>query len=136
MPQTVMKLYAATSGDAVASIDVPDGGIIEGVQWAADSTAAGDAETLRAELSFASTSGFTSNDTRASITGIRNAMNFTTSGADSVGINMFVPMEVEVQAGERLYLHTSNNATGTISCWIYLRLPGGGARPPRARFRA
>lgn len=134
MPQTVYKLYATALTDASASLDIQDDGVIEGVAMNL-SVANADIqnEGYRAELSFASTSGFTSNDTRASIIGSSVVLEVVTTGGGIAGTTTFVPMEVSVKAGERLYVHllgTGGTPSAACSMWVYVRGgPGAGRRP-------
>lgn len=137
--QVVYKIYAAntSSTDAAASVDMPDGGIIEGILL--DHTVQGANaldEGAAWEISFASTSGFTSNDTRASLAGLADYQEFLTSGGAHVGKTMFVPMEVTVAPGERIYAHTLVAGTVTLNvlrAWLYVRTGGGTPRRPNFR---
>lgn len=120
MLTNTMKMYAAATGDAAASIDVPEDCVIQAVKWAVECNMAADNDALRLELSFASTNGFASNDTRASIDGIRCFNNLVTSGMAFAGINTFTGgLLVPCAAGERLYLHASVTGAYAASVWIY-----------------
>jgi hypothetical protein len=135
----VMKMYTATVGDAAASMDMPLDGMIVGVLF---QTRAIGADVLNegvfAELSFASTSGFAANDTRASIAGVANILGAITTGGANMAANVplaFGADGIPVSAGERLYLHTTSGGTVTIavSCWVYIRVTGL-ARADRRRL--
>jgi len=141
MPQIVQKMYGSStsSADAVMSVDIQEDGVIEGMLF--EHQGAGDAvnEGARWEVSFASTSGFASNDTRASIAGIsqRSAAGVATTGG-YMGLAVFVPLEIPVAAGERIYGHTSVSGTPTsnaLAVWLYIRQKGDPARSRRANFR-
>lgn len=134
--QIVYKFFTSTQGDAAASIDIPEDGVIEGVLAAMDITGADVLnDGYRWELSFASTSGFSSNDTRASIAGGGVRTEVVTTGGSIGLMGLYVPMEVSVQGGERLYLHTV--AAGTIaqnlSVWVYVRHANVAGRASAAR---
>ncbi len=142
MPQIVQKMFGSstTSADAVASVDVQEDGVIEGVLMAQRSHGDATNEGAAWEVSFASVSAFTSNDTRASICGTTEVSpgNIVTTGGPSGKVS-YVPMEVPVNAGERIYLHTTvtgTPTTNTLSAWLYIRNTGGGApRSRRPNFR-
>jgi hypothetical protein len=120
---SVYKLYSASIGDGVASVDVVKTGKIVGIQWAASGDLDADGETFAAELSFSSSSGLTSNDTKSSISAIRQQNGLLTSGAIATGINQMFPMpDVQISEGERLYLHTSGTS---IVCTAYVWVEDG-----------
>src|SRR3990167_4701817 len=136
----VQKIYAnsTASADAVASVDIQEDTVIEGLQM--DLYQQGltvQDEGSRWEVSFASTSGFSANDTRASIAGISNHLGVVTTGGAPQNAHLFVPCNIPVQAGERLYVHTSVVGTitvNTLQAWLYLR--GGNTPARRPNFRA
>lgn len=120
--QTLMAA-ASTGGNesALAQIDVPMSGNIVGVQWVVLATLNATEESLRVELSFSSTVGFT-NDSRniISIAGVQAGV-ITAVGAVTEYITQYHgPMVVPVSMGERIFLHTSASAgvVGVINCLI------------------
>lgn len=117
---SVYKLYSASIGDAVASVDVVKTGKIVGVQWAASGDLDADNETFAAELSFSSSNGLATHDTKSSFSAIRQALGLLTSGASSTGVNAMFPMpDIMVAEGERMYLHTTGTAiTVTAYVWV------------------
>lgn len=130
------KMYGAstTTADAVASMDVAEDGVIEGALF--NQIVIGDAsgEGGSWELSFASVSAFTTNDTRASLATVGAICNAIGGGHG----NTYVPMDIPVSAGERLYLHTAVSGTPTgnnLRATVYLRQRGDPARSRRANFR-
>lgn len=136
----VYKMFATAtaSTDAAATLDIVFDGVIEGLVL---DTVMQNADALNdavgAELSFASVSGFVTNDTRASIIGSRIAQGFLTSGGGPTGkvTNVaFGPDGIPVSAGERMYLHLLLVGAGTLiaSVWLYVRTSGG-ARADRRR---
>ncbi len=132
MSDQVYKLYAsvAASTPAAASIDIQFDGLIEGVLMDLSCTGA-DAlnDGATAEVSFASTAGFTSNDTRASFAGVSAFQGFLTSGGSQVGKSVFVTLGkgIPVAAGERIYLHIGElvSVTAAVRVWIYTATIGG-----------
>jgi len=137
----VYKMYAQamTSTDAAASYDVQEDGEICSVLLDIIGTA-DDAlnDGGGSEVSFASVSGFSTNDTRASIVGGRQNQGFLTSGGGPVGKSVFItfaPYGIPVAAGERLYLHIIVTGTSTITCsaWVYHCITGGPLRASVSR---
>lgn len=119
---TVYKLYGATVQDNVANLDIQEDGIIEGCLMSMGPDLDADGENMMMEVSFSSVSGFTNNDTRASLCGCRSQNGLLTSGAINCAINLYVPMNTPVSAGERMYLHTNGTAAslGWAAVWIYV----------------
>jgi len=136
--QTVYKLYdtSAADQDAAASVDIQEDAVIEGMAYTM-LTISADAlnDGGRFEISFASTNGFTSNDTRASIGGGVCGQSFLTSGGGPTFANGYIPMQVAVAAGERIYLHHDNTGSVTVetTVWLYVSQKGGGPRRPNFR---
>ena len=107
--------------NAVAAIDVPQDGILLGVDmslsFATNFTPVSAArEVIRAELSFISTNQFDVNDRRGALAEIAAAAIFLTSGATALQANKYVMFGdgIRVAGGERLYVHTL--ATDGPSC--------------------
>jgi hypothetical protein len=117
---SVYKLYSATVQEAAASLDIVKTGKIVGVQWAVAGDLDADGESFSAELSFSSSNGLTTNDTKSSFSTIRQQNGLLTSGAIATGVNVFFPLpDVMVVEGERLYLHTSGTAI-TVTAYIWV----------------
>jgi len=134
MPEIkVYKMYATgtVSADAAATIDIQEDGEVCSILL--DSAIQqGDAlsDGIAAEISFASVSGFGTNDTRASLVGLRSYQAFLTTGGAPINKNTFItfaPNGIPVAAGERLYLHVLQSGTFTwfATGWIYFCLPRG-----------
>jgi hypothetical protein len=130
-----MKLYATAlnSTDAAAAIDVREDLTIEGIFLNLTAAAPIDNATIKMEVSFGSTSAFTSNDTTASLASLAIATEAGAAGTAQFGQAVFIPMAEKVQAGERIYLHinTSGGAT-TVQATAYI-YGGGSARPSTRR---
>lgn len=133
----VYKLFASgtVSADGAASLDIQEDGqlcaaLLDLTATAADALDDGGS----AEISFSSTSGFTTNDTRASILGISRNQAFLTSGGGGVGGSVFMtfaPHGIPMAAGERIYLHlgvTGSGPTVRVRCWLYYCVTGPGSR--------
>ncbi len=135
----VLKLFSTAQTDASASLDVPFDGQIMGALLDVRVDGA-DAlnDRISAEVSFSSTSGFASNDTRASFIGASASQGFLTSGGGPTGRNAFItfaPHGIPVSAGERIYLHVAAGGTVTsaVTCWMYVLIDGT-ARTARRRL--
>lgn len=118
----MIKVYASdtTSGtsDSVATLDIPEDLELRHVQYDCAAVAAVDA-VARWELSLASSSGFTTNDTRSSLVSVSTAVGGSTP-TGNVGEVHFDP-PLKLNAGERLHLHNTNTANLTVSyCSIFL----------------
>lgn len=122
---SIYKLYGTNSGsgDAVASLDIQFDGEIVGYSMFGHGDDLLSDEVSSAEVSFLSTSSFTSNDARGVIAchGIKHT--FTTSGAGTQSYNVAQSgLSIPVVAGERMYLHLNGVAakTHTASCILYV----------------
>ena len=124
---SLYKLYGTGVTDGLASLDIVEPGVIYAVSWAAYGDLDADGETLGAELSFASASGFTTNDTKSAIDTIRALANDTGTAASNkvVAINKATTgLEIPVEQGERLYLHGTGTAL-VCTVHIYVRDSAG-----------
>jgi len=137
---TLYKLFAsvAATSDAVAQLDIVGDGFISAI-WGYLTVEGADAlnDGIGFEVSFASTSGFNSNDTRASIFGLDTRQEFLTSGGATPGMFGSVSgLRIPVLAGERIYLHSLENGTitaGRGTFWFFVE-DGLDVRPsPRRR---
>jgi hypothetical protein len=111
---SIIKMYGLISGgtqEALAAIDVPMPGNLVGVNWAVMGQLATDF-VLSTQLSFRSSSSFTTNDDRGVISEVRLAYEITTTGSGQLGENVHVPLpNIAVMGGERLYLHVISTAS-------------------------
>jgi hypothetical protein len=120
----IYKLYAtgSSSADGAAVVDVREDDVIEEVLISSSATGMSDGSFAGVEASFASTSGFASNDTNASFAGLRFAWESLTSGAGQTGNIVVCHPNIMVQQGERMYLHhLVLNCTVNTSIWIYTK---------------
>ena len=130
---SIYKLYGSGVTDNLASLDIAANGKIVGVAWAAYGDLDADTETLAAEVSFSSSSGLATNDTKSSISAVR-AFNTSTATA-LIAINTFVGpgLNIPVKAGERLYLHAAG-ASFTGTAYVYVDDGGVAASARRTRL--
>ena len=126
MGLTMIQVYAAGTGgteNAAAVVDIPQDGLIRGVEWSVEADLDADQELLSGELSFIATNTLASNDARGMISTFRARLNLTSSGGSLAAINKFTPiMDLEVSGGERIYLHlnTAAGVTSTVNAIIQL----------------
>jgi len=114
--QTIYQLAvtSAAAAAAAASIDVQNAGTIVGVAITLSITnTAGSDAGQSLQLSFGSTSTF-GNDARQVIANHSIGMP-TNAASGPAGTTVFVPMEVPVGQGERLYVHTIALGTAPAS---------------------
>ena len=132
MSETVIQMYGgpSTDTDGVSSIDVPEDGEIMGVQITMQAPAMVEAKEMQCEISFLSSSQFTTNDARGVIARntIATSTVTTNGGANAHGIsNIIFHKGLSVNAGERIHLHfeTSDTALCRIHALIQFKFKGG-----------
>lgn len=127
--QTMYKLYgtATSSTDAVAQLDIQKAGSIQVVMLdfgVIGADALDDGGVV--EISFASVSGFATNDTRSAIISLRHHQGFLTTGGGPTGKSMVIPnLDIPVGAGERLWMHIQVSGTATIRAHCFLFVDDG-----------
>lgn len=116
----IYKLYGVvtTTANNIASIQLVRSGKIKGIQAAAYVDSNTDNAQLIVEASLVPVNQIAVNDTQGQLCELRWAGNFVTSGLSSEGINEFLPMDVPVQAGEKVYLNAQ--VGGTVSAGVTL----------------
>jgi len=132
---SIYKLFTTTDGDGAASLDVIANGTITGVLFSGYAILAVDNDSFEAEVSFSSTSGFATNDTKSSIAKVASQSAVSTAESAQMGINVMIsPLEIPVTQGERLYLHTATpSGTPTIRMSAYLYVKDRVGSPRRTR---
>lgn len=126
MPTEIIGMWADVTGgtqDAAAQVDIPQDGVVTGVDWDGEVDLDADAESMRSELSFIATNQFGQNDVRGRISGVSAQISLTTSGAPVGSLQKFVgPLDLPVAGGERLYLHvqSSTGVAGDVRCNVHL----------------
>jgi hypothetical protein len=134
MPTEIIGMYGAVTGgtqDGLANIDIPQDGVITGVDWDGRGDLDADTEFWAAELSFIATNQLTQNDVRGRISSVSSGISLTTSGAPAPVLQKFVgPLDLPVSGGERLYLHASSTSGvgGEVRCNIHLDVGRSGTR--------
>ena len=135
MAQVPINMQAGftASQDAAATIDIPEDGNIKGIHMACAAQLNADNEAATFEVSFIATNQISSNDSRATLAVVRLRVGLLTSGAAAAHSNVFIPMDVEVSGGERLYVHATLAGTTSagMNAIIYLET----ARPVTRRSR-
>lgn len=120
---SIIQIFSSAAGDASASVDMPDEGLLLGAAIAAQYTANADGEGINIELSFGSTSSFTSNDGRSIIAQWAGKVGMLTSGMSSNAFNQQVMFGdgIKIFAGERIYTHNVAIGAGAFEkCKILL----------------
>jgi len=125
----IIGMYGAIAGgteNAIAQIDVPQDGVLRGLDWDVAGQMDADAETLDVELSFIATNQLITNDSRGRISSVSAAMSLTTSGIALLGLQKWIGgFELMLSGGERLYLHASSSAGVAGSARMNLHFDGG-----------
>ena len=140
MGDVTYKLYGLAPGNAVtnslATIDIQDDGMLEGILLSLVPSGM-DAldDEVRMEVSFGSTNSFNVNDSRISIVEVGVVQQFLTSGGGVLGVNVYVPVDLKLTAGERIHLHTTTFAGNAARCtaYLYCTARGGSRRTARRR---
>lgn len=139
----IYKLFGtitAAAADGLASFDIVRPGHIVGLWGSVDpGPIQVNAEGYMMEISFASSNGFTTNDTKSSLYYWRQQLAFATSGNTRCADQIQVPgMKIAVQVGERIYMHVGLIGTPVTAFVgvVYLAVEsgmGGGSRQRRVR---
>lgn len=139
MALEIIGMYGLITGgtqDAIAQVDIPQNGVLRGIDWDGFADLDADAENASFELSFIAVNQLGANDVRGRISSISGLTVVLTA----VG-NMFSTLqkwiggfELMMSGGERLYLHadTSVGAGGIIRCNLHF---DGGALVTRRSAR-
>lgn len=133
---SIIQMFSAgvTTADAVAVVDVQMDGVITCVEWVKRIGTSTGPGGINSELSFGSTSAFTTNDARQVISRAQVSGNVV-AGTSNDGVNTQVMCEVPVFAGERLYLHNalSGIQPTTAQTWCLIHIRDKAARTSRMR---
>ena len=138
--QTFIQMVTTTAAaaSALASIDIPEDGTIEGISWDwSILTTAGTEASQKAQLSFGSAAN-AANDSRQVIDNVSVASPTVVAATVLSGqVQKYTPMNLQVAGGERIYLHTvavgTAPASMSLRCMILLRLKSGSGA--RSRYR-
>lgn len=138
MPDTLVTMYAAGTGgteNAAANIDVQDDGNIVGIQVAHSADLDATDEAATASLSFISTNQITINDTRGELIVSRLRVGLVTAESGLVSTNFYVPMDVTVSGGERLFMHLAATAGVLSDCSMVVHFNFRRTPPRRSQRR-
>jgi len=139
MANEIIGMFAQVTGgtqDARAQIDIPQDGVILGIDW--DASWFFDAEEkAECELSFIATNQLDTNDIRGRLTSISaHSAVITAVGTAPISVQKWLGgIEIVVAGGERLYLHSVATAgvNGEIRCNLYVDLGATMRRSARRR---
>lgn len=131
------KLFGAGTGgveNGVAQIDIQFDGTISSIHGSMISTVDADDEFASVEASFLATNTTAVNDARGSLITLQAQSSLVTSGFSINGVNSGVgPVDIPVNAGERIFLHINSSAGVVTSAQIYLYVLDGAPTSQRRR---
>jgi len=137
MPVEVIGMRGIGTGgaeNAIASLDIPQDGVITGIDWDGRADVDADGEVIEAELSFIATAQFGTNDVRGRLSSVGAQISLTTSGVAHTSLQKFVgPTEIPVAGGERLHLHLNATAGLSSTIRVNIHLDVGRSRDVRRR---
>ena len=109
---SVITMYTTTTGAAAASIDIPDDGLLLGIDLEVEGELNADQEEAIASVEFGATVARETNDARTVLAVAHAKIGLLTSGGGSnIGRTHITYGEgIKVFGGERLYLHTAADA--------------------------
>ncbi len=140
MALEIIGMYGAIAGgteDAIAQIDVPQDGVMRGIDWDILANVDADSESLVCEFSFIGTNQVSTNDVRGRISSIGGqlAVLSATSG-HFVSMQKWIgPFELMLSGGERLYLHSVAVAGVQGACRLNIHFDGGATVTRRSARR-
>jgi len=128
MANEIIGMFAQVTGgtqDARAQIDIPQDGVILGIDW--DASWYFDAEEkAEIELSFIASNQLDTNDVRGRLSSVSaHSAVISAVGAAPISVQKWLAgIEIVVAGGERLYLHSvaTSGVNGEVRCNIYVDL--------------
>lgn len=120
----IHALYAASGGDAAITWICPEDTEITDIKYCLEVGGPVDNASTRVEVSFAATSQFTSNDVANVIDALYTRFEAGAAGTANCYVNHHQPIPggVQVEAGEKVYVHVSNsNASYAIRLFIHTK---------------
>lgn len=106
---------AATAND-VAHVTIPTAGRIKGAQVSLVIDGTADNTRSDIEVSKVPVSQINTNSAQDAFLHVSNYVNNSANGTTIGGVNVFFPLDVEVRAGEIIYMHAyCNAATGYVA---------------------
>jgi len=135
----IIGMWGAITGgteNAIAQIDIPQDGVLRGIDWDAFANLDADSESMALELSFIATNQIASNDVRGRISSISVQIAvLDATGPQAVSLQKWIGgFELMLSGGERIYLHSESVAgvTGAGRCNLHF---DGGATVTRRSAR-
>lgn len=126
---SVYKLAAVGSGgteDGIAQLDIQFTGTITAILGTMAAGLAANGEKSAVEVSFISTNGLGTNDTRGSLFAMRQELLVGASGAAFNTVNNAVGgLKIPVGAGERIWMHIDASASRSTNAEVYLYVDDG-----------
>lgn len=121
---------------SVATIDIPNNGTIVSADVTFTSDVSSSAAFAEGMISFSSANKFGTNDTRGVILVVATNTVLNTNGAHNPYVNKYVPLDLQVFAGERIHMHVfaSSNVDTVFYCNFGIRFST--ARRSTSRRRA
>ena len=132
MADAIIQMYGGPSSDTddVSSIDMPEDGLLMGVFISMQSPSMVQGKEMQVEISFLSSSQFTTNDARGIIahTCLATATPTTEGGAGAMAnTNIIFHSGITIAAGERIHMHfeTSDSVLCRIHALLIFKFKGG-----------
>ncbi len=132
MSESLIQMYATAtaSTDDISAIDVPEDGDLMGVVMHIRNPSMGAGNHSTAELSFLSSSQFTTNDARGLIAGVTvslSALNTNGLAMSSNSQAYIFHKGLNVNAGERIHMHllTTDTTSVVILAHMIFKFKGG-----------
>lgn len=115
-----MRLYGTGAGtaNAVAQVIMPSKSRIVGVQVAVSWDQVADNATGVVEVSRASAREIAVNGSQQAICEVRSFNNLVTSGASQSAVTVFLPVDIPVDQGQIIYLHSDCSNTTFYATFI------------------
>lgn len=113
MNEQLFSAGVATAAQ-VAQFEAPDTMTLIGIQWSAKVASDAAGEGMRYTLAFGQTDPGEQSGNRGVVSAIEVANSFVTAG-EYATVNLFVPCNEKLVAGERLYLHAEETGSVTIA---------------------
>lgn len=140
MALEIISMFGSITGgtqDALAQIDVPQDGVLRGIDWDLFHSLDADTESAAVELSFIATNQIIQNDIRGRISSISAQVTVLTAVGGHVGSaqKWIGGFELMLSGGERLFLNVLSTVgvTGQVRC--NLHFDGGAAVTRRSARR-
>ena len=140
MALEIIGLYGSIVGgtqNAVAQIDIPQDGVIRGLDWDMTLDLDLDNEVGDAELSFIATNQLSQNDVRGRISSVSGRLALVTAvGGHVNSIQKWIGgFELMVSGGERLFLHVVSTAGVGGDIRLNIHFDGGATVTRRSARR-